>query len=158
MTASDEAAPILARIPPPVWALLYMATAWGISALANLAPVPLLHQPMLGRTLALGSAALAGWAMLTFRRAGTEIMPSSATNKTLVTHGPFRHTRNPMYCAIAMLTLGVAFLFGTLPFFVVTILVVITNDQVTIPYEEAKMERQFGEAFRAYKQKVRRWL
>jgi protein-S-isoprenylcysteine O-methyltransferase Ste14 len=33
-----------------------------------------------------------------------------------------------------------------------------TNDRAVIPFEEAKMERQFGDDYRAYKSKVRRWL
>ncbi len=54
--------------------------------------------------------------------------------------------------------MGIAFLVATLPFFVVPFVVFFTNNAVVIPFEEAKMERQFGEEYRAYKKKVRRWL
>jgi protein-S-isoprenylcysteine O-methyltransferase Ste14 len=146
----DKTAPIFARIPPPIWALLYVLLAWGLSALYGLSPLPGLPQPVLGWVLIIAGIVVAVSGAVTFARAGTETNPASETNKLLVTHGPFRYTRNPMYLGVTFVTLGIAFLNGTLPYFAVPLLVVITNNSVTIPYEEAKMERQFGETFRAY--------
>jgi len=89
---------------------------------------------------------------------GTEINPTSETNKSLVVRGPFRFTRNPMYLGLVLLTLGIAFWVGSLPMFAVPLLVFATANWVHIPFEEAKMRRQFGAAFDRYMRQVRRWI
>ena len=88
----------------------------------------------------------------------TEILPNSPTNRVLVTRGPFRISRNPMYLGLIFLLLGVAFYFGTLPFFLATIAQFSILNFIFIPFEEEKMARQFGEAYAAYKHTVRRWI
>jgi len=102
--------------------------------------------------------ALAVWGERTFAAAGTEIMPAAATNKKLVTDGPFRFTRNPMYSGLILASLGVAFYFGTLPFFVVPVLVFLLCNFVFIPFEEAKMLRQHSDQYTEYLARVRRWV
>jgi protein-S-isoprenylcysteine O-methyltransferase Ste14 len=102
--------------------------------------------------------ALAVWGERTFAAAGTEIMPASATNRKLVTSGPFRFTRNPMYSGLILASLGVAFFFGTLPFFVVPVLVFLLCNFVFIPFEEAKMQRQHTDQYTDYRRRVRRWF
>jgi protein-S-isoprenylcysteine O-methyltransferase Ste14 len=151
-------APILARIPPPIWAILYVAIAIVISAWLEVRPIATLHQPMIGTILIVLALTLIISAQINFRRAGTEIMPASPANKALVMTGPYGFTRNPMYLGLVLLTLGIAFIVATPPFFLVPIAVFFTNNAVVIPFEEAKMERQFGDEYRAYKSKVRRWL
>ncbi|MDE2475596.1 MAG: isoprenylcysteine carboxylmethyltransferase family protein, partial [Alphaproteobacteria bacterium] len=100
---------------------------------------------------------LAVWGERTFVRAGTELMPASATNSKLVTNGPFRYTRNPMYSGLLLVTLAVAFYFGTWPFYAAVVLLFVVIQTVFIPFEEAKMERQYGAAFREYRSRIRRW-
>jgi len=102
--------------------------------------------------------ALAVWGERTFAAAGTEIMPAAATNKKLVTDGPFRFTRNPMYSGLILASLGVAFYFGTLPFFVVPVLVFLLCNFLFIPFEEAKMHRQHSDQYTEYLARVRRWV
>ena len=101
---------------------------------------------------------LAAWGRSTFAAAGTEIIPASATNKKLVTSGPFRFTRNPMYLGVSVLTLGIAFYAGTLPFFAVPVLLFVLCNFVFIPFEEAKMQRQFNNQYAEYRRRVRRWI
>ena len=101
---------------------------------------------------------LAAWGRSTFAAAGTEIIPASATNKKLVTSGPFRFTRNPMYLGVSVLSLGIAVYAGTLPFFAVPILLFLLCNFVFIPFEEAKMQRQFSAQYTDYLRRVRRWI
>ena len=101
---------------------------------------------------------LAAWGRSAFAAAGTEIIPASATNKKLVTSGPFRFTRNPMYLGVSVLNLGIAFYAGTLPFFAVPILLFLLCNVVFIPFEEAKMQRQFNDQYAEYCRRVRRWI
>src|SRR5690606_9834392 len=101
---------------------------------------------------------LALWGRLTFARNGAEIRPASPVNSVLVTTGPFRFTRNPMYLGLFILMAGLALLIGTLSAYAAAIVFLAWVNFVSIPFEEAKMERQFGEAYRAYKRDVRRWI
>ena len=148
----------MVRLPPPVWTLIFLALAGAASALL---PIPRAHEAWLlpvGAVLAAAGLALSVWAALLFRREGTEINPTSAANRKLVTSGPYRFTRNPMYLSLVLISLGIAFIAGALPMFAVPVLVFLTAEFVHIPFEEAKMARQFGDAFAAYRRRVRRWF
>jgi protein-S-isoprenylcysteine O-methyltransferase Ste14 len=112
----------------------------------------------LGALLIVVGFALAFSAATLFRRKGTEIKPTSETNAVLVKEGPFRFTRNPMYLGLTIFTLGIAFCIGSLPMFTVPVAVFATANWVHVPFEEAKMRRQFGSAFDGYAHRVRRWL
>jgi protein-S-isoprenylcysteine O-methyltransferase Ste14 len=93
-----------------------------------------------------------------FRREGTEIVPTSLANRALVTRGPYRLTRNPMYLGLITLALGIAIWVGAWPMFLAPIAVFATTNFVHIPFEEAKMRRQFGPAYDDYVGRVGRWL
>ena len=93
-----------------------------------------------------------------FRREGTEINPTSPANRVLVTSGPFRFTRNPMYLSLVIITLGVTIAVGAWPMVLAPIATFVTANWVHIPFEEAKMRRQFGPDFDVYTTSVRRWL
>jgi protein-S-isoprenylcysteine O-methyltransferase Ste14 len=95
---------------------------------------------------------------LLFRRAATEINPISPTNRTVVTDGPYRYTRNPMYLSLVIVALGIALWIGTWPMFIAPVAVFATANCVHIPFEEAKMRRQFGAAYDDYMARVRRWI
>jgi protein-S-isoprenylcysteine O-methyltransferase Ste14 len=124
--------------------------AW--AAVVHMRSVPL------AIVLAAAGIGLALWGERTFAAAGTEIMPASSTNKTLVTHGPFRFTRNPMYLGLTVIALGIALYMGTLPFLVIPVLVFLLTNFGFIPFEEAKMARQHGDAYTDYRKRVRRWI
>lgn len=146
------------KLPPPIWALIYVLVTLVISWLLGWPELPGLPLPWLGIALALLPWALPVWAFLMFRRAGTEIDPTSPTNRALVTDGPYRYTRNPMYLGLVLVTLGIAIGIGAWPMFLAPIAVFATANWVHIPFEEAKMRRQFGAAFDAYTERVRRWI
>lgn len=146
------------RLPPPIWALIYLvlavivSTAFAWRGLVDLRIVPL------GIALIAAGAFSMFWAVSVFLAADTELNPTSPTNKQLVVVGPFRFTRNPMYLGIVLVSFGIAFWAGSLPMFAVPLLAFATANWIHIPYEEAKMRRQFGSAFDDYTSKVRRWI
>ena len=148
----------MVKLPPPVWAFIYAllagaaSAAWPWRRFVDLRVLPL------GAALLAAGLALSLWGALLFRAEGTELNPTSPGNKKLVVRGPFRWTRNPMYLALVIFTLGLAFAVGGLPVFAVPVLVFATANLVHIPFEEAKMRRQFGAAFDDYAARVRRWL
>lgn len=143
-------------IPPPIWALVFLLIGWGVGAGLGFAPI--LRLTPAGFGLALCGFALAAWGRLTFARVGAEIRPASPKNSVLVTDGPFRFTRNPMYLGIFILMAGLSLLIGTLSVLLANVAFLLWTNFVSIPYEEQKMERQFGDEYRDYKKRVRRWL
>ncbi|MGD0814291.1 MAG: methyltransferase [Verrucomicrobiota bacterium] len=66
-----------------------------------------------GRILAVAAGLLALWAAWTMRRAGTHIDPRQPTT-AIVTNGPFRFTRNPLYLSLTLLSVGLSLL-GDIP-------------------------------------------
>ena len=147
------------KIPPPVVAIVVGAAMWLASPYGPSAapPLPLRIFAFAAIAIAGGATALAG--DLAFRRARTTINPFRPQNTSaLVTSGVYRFTRNPMYLGLAMALLGwAAFLcsaFALLgPFAFVAY---ITRFQI-VP-EERVLSAKFGEAYAAYRARVRRWL
>jgi protein-S-isoprenylcysteine O-methyltransferase Ste14 len=146
------------KLPPPVWALAYVLLAAAISGWLGWPEFPGLPIGPLGIALIVAGFVPPVWALVLFRRADTEIEPTSPVNRALVTSGPYRFTRNPMYLGLVTITLGIAVWIGAWPMLVVPIAVFTTANWVHIPFEEAKMHRQFGPAYDDYVERVRRWV
>jgi protein-S-isoprenylcysteine O-methyltransferase Ste14 len=63
-----------------------------------------------------------------------------------------------MYLGLIVVAFGMVVLVGSWPMLAAPIAVFLTANFVHIPYEEAKMRRQFGAEYDAYVGRVRRWL
>jgi protein-S-isoprenylcysteine O-methyltransferase Ste14 len=105
------------KLPPPIWAVIYVLTAVAISWFFGWSNLPGLPLPPLGILLVAISWILPVWAIVLFRREGTEVEPTSLTNRKLITYGPYQFTRNPMYLGLVILTLGIAIWVGAWPMF-----------------------------------------
>jgi protein-S-isoprenylcysteine O-methyltransferase Ste14 len=101
--------------------------------------------------------ALDGAAMLFFRRVGTSMAPFNPTT-ALVTTGPYRFSRNPMYLGMAFLYIALALAFGVIWALIVLPLVIAAVDQLVISLEEGYLVRKFGQPYCAYMARVRRWF
>ncbi len=87
----------------------------------------------------------------------TTIVPH-ATPRALVTSGPFRFTRNPMYVAVTAAYVGVALVLNMIwPLLLLGLPLWIIHAKV-IPREEWALTQAFGDDYRAYQKRVRRWL
>ena len=148
----------LLRIPPPVWAAALLALAYGVGRAFVGAGVVYFRLLPLAIAIAAVGTGIAVWGALTFAAEGTELEPTSRANKKLVIRGPFRFTRNPMYLGLVLTTTGIACYAGTIAFFIVPLLVFAICNFGFIPYEEAKMQRQFDAAYTDYRARVRRWV
>jgi protein-S-isoprenylcysteine O-methyltransferase Ste14 len=146
------------KLPPPIWTAIYVLIAVVVSRLLGAPRLPGMPMVPLGVGLVAMAWIPALWAFVLFRREGTEINPTSTENRKLVTSGPYRLTRNPMYLGLVVLTLGIAIWVGSWPYFLAPVAVFATANWVHIPFEEAKMRRQFGAAYDSYVQRVRRWV
>ena len=76
----------------------------------------------------------------------------------LVTSGPFRVTRNPMYLGLTLVLIGVWLMFSTLTPIAGVAIFALTANYWYIPFEESKCELVFGEDYVMYKRQVRRWF
>jgi len=148
---------VILKLPPPIWTLAYLLIAAGVSFLTGWRGAGLPLVPVAVALVVLGAALTVAAAVL-FRKVGTELNPTSAVNRVLVTTGPFRFTRNPMYLGLVTVALGVALWVGAYAMLLAPLATFATVNFVHVPYEEAKMRRQFGEAFETYRRTVRRWI
>ncbi len=145
------------RIPPP----LVYAGVFGVGLLLQrLFPLPILSDrisqwPAL---ICAGAAAILGvWSLVRFGRARTSVLPFRPST-ALVTSGPYRYTRNPMYVSLFLLYTGCAFWFNIVwPLVLSPVLIAIVRYSV-IEKEERYLEQIFGQEYIHYEQRVRRWI
>jgi protein-S-isoprenylcysteine O-methyltransferase Ste14 len=145
------------RFPPP---LLYVIPL-GIGILIQrFYPVAILPRGIAlvpGVLLVALGLALGAVAMISFVRARTSPIPIKPTTAIVAT-GPYRFTRNPMYLGLALLYLGVTLWVDTLWPLLFLPLVLFTVQRTVIAREERYLEAKFGDEYRVYKARVRRWI
>jgi len=144
-------------IYPPVWLVIGVVV---IFALDEFLPGPRFAGAV--AQLTGGALLVAGLALLVvagglFTRADTGLIPFRDT-RALVTHGLYRYSRNPMYVAMALVLLGVAVTVGASLALLVPAAFLVIIDRRFIRAEERQLEALFGDEYRAYCQRVRRWL
>ncbi len=110
-----------------------------------------------GAVLMVAGLALTIISAQTFHRADTPVRPFEESTE-LVTYGPFRFSRNPMYLGMVVALVGTAILLGTLtPWLVPPVFAAVIHQFFIVP-EEKLMERTFGDKYRSYQTRVRRWF
>jgi len=110
-----------------------------------------------GAVLMLLGLAVSTWGSMEFRKAGTGLLLRGG-GSALVTSGPFRFSRNPMYLGMLVWVLGLAVLLGSLSVFLFPVLLFLLAELYIIPLEEKAMGQTFGDTYVEYKARVRRWL
>jgi protein-S-isoprenylcysteine O-methyltransferase Ste14 len=113
---------------------------------------------VIGGTLFLAAGLVViAWGLLTFFRARTAVMPHHSASR-LVTHGPYRFTRNPMYLGMTLLHLGLALRANMGWPLLLLPLVLYTLYRLVISREERYLTSAFGAAYEDYRRRVRRWI
>ena len=110
-----------------------------------------------GAVLFVVGAVIAGWSLVIFRKARTTTVPGKSSVK-LVTWGPYRMTRNPMYVGLAIAYLGEA---GLLKQIWPVLLLPLTLGYlhcIVIPVEEARLKEVFQDKYEQYRMRVGRWI
>ena len=112
---------------------------------------------MAGAVLFGAGAVIAGWGLVLFRQARTTTVPGQSSAQ-LVTSGPYRFTRNPMYVGLGLAYLGEAALLKQMwPAILLPLTIAYVNWTV-IPLEESRLEEVFADQYRDYRARVRRWI
>ncbi len=151
----EETAGIIA--PPP---LIYGGT-FLIGYLLHLAYPTRVLPTQLTRIVGWPLIALAGflvlWGVWALRHAGTPVDPYKSTT-ALVLNGPFRFSRNPMYLSLTLLYTGLGVLLNLLWTILLLPAALAMMHYGVIVREERYLERKFGEEYRGYRARVRRWI
>jgi protein-S-isoprenylcysteine O-methyltransferase Ste14 len=110
-----------------------------------------------GVALTVLAVAIAMWGRSTMHAAGTNISPLKPAN-SIVTTGPFRFTRNPLYLSITLLYLGLTLISNTWWGMICLFPLVVVMHNGVVLREEYYLEQKFGETYRNYRATVRRYL
>ena len=159
-TKSEEVAERPTGFPwPPVLVVATLASAW---VLERAVPIswPGLDDPLArlaGSLIGIAGVTLMTWAIFTLRRAGTTIMPHHGAS-VLVASGPFRFRRNPIYLGEIMVFLGLAEITKSVWLVILAPIFAVLITWLAILPEERHLEARFGNAYRAYKARTRRWI
>ena len=147
------------RLPPLAVAPLAALLAWLAARAAPGLDVDFPARGALALLLFIVAGAVGVAGMLEFRRARTTVNPLQPERASaLVTGGIYRHTRNPMYVAVATLLLAWALWLGNALAPLGAVLFVAWMDRLQIPPEERALLTLFGAEFERYRSEVRRWL
>ena len=145
--------------PPP---FVYVA-AYGLAALLNTRLEFLIDGQGAGATQQFMGAALIGagliwmaYGIVTFLRARTSVVPNHPARR-LVTWGPYRVSRNPMYLGVTSAYLGIA-LVNNHAWPLVLLPAALVALTLIIKREERYLRGAFGDAYDQYCRHVRRWV
>lgn len=153
-------APPLSRIPwPPILLIAAVTGATAASAYYPLGWPGLDDLParVIGLAFGFAGVMLIGWSAMALRRQGTTVLPTG-TSTALVTDGPYRFRRNPIYLGWVLLLLCAAEMTKNIWFVLAAALFAVLVTVLAIIPEERHLEGTFGDAYRDYKTRTRRWI
>jgi protein-S-isoprenylcysteine O-methyltransferase Ste14 len=148
------------RWPPPLIFILGLGVAWFLNRQLGFeidgagASWP---QIVLGLALLVAGLVLVSWAVSSLLRANTTIRPDRPASR-LVTEGPYRFTRNPIYLGFTAAYVAIAILTNAAWPIVLLPIVLITLTVTAIEHEEEHLLATFGDGYEQYTRQVRRWL
>jgi protein-S-isoprenylcysteine O-methyltransferase Ste14 len=144
-------------IARPLIYLGALALGLGLHAASRVTALPATAARVLGVVLIACAVAVAVPAFRAMARAGTSFRTERPTT-AIVTDGPFRYTRNPIYVALTLLYVGIGMVLNALWVLLLIVPVIVVMQLGVIAREERYLERKFGDEYRRYKVRVRRWL
>src|SRR5262249_16870379 len=154
-TASPDNPRVIA-LPP----LLYAGAFLLVVVVRLLAPWPITRWAIalpVGLAVSVTAVALARWGRRTMQAAGTNVNPGLPAT-TIVMSGPFQYSRNPLYLALTLLYVGLTLAVNTWWGFVALVPLLATMHLGVVLREERYLDRKFGDSYRQYRAKVRRYL
>jgi protein-S-isoprenylcysteine O-methyltransferase Ste14 len=147
------------KIPPVIQAAICILSMGLLNRYLPLISFKILYWPaILAIFSGIGSLiAIAG--IISFRQANTTVDPRTPDKtRELVILGIYNYSRNPMYLGLLFILVGMAVISGTISSFLALPIFVWFMNRFQIEPEEEALEKLFGESYREYKLKVRRWL
>lgn len=149
------------RIFPPAVPLVTVLAGVGLD---RLLPIEVAFMPSPPGRYWIGGFIVAGavlglglWSVLLMRRTGQSENPWKPTTE-IVQSGPFAFTRNPLYLQMVLACIGFSVMLGNIWILLLTPVCAWVLHRFAIIPEEAYLERKFGDQYRDYKRRVRRWI
>lgn len=148
-----------------VQVVIWPPLALGLAIIAGLAANWVVSLPFLptdlparwlGATVFALALVLVAWAIVTITRAGSNVANLPTT--TIVESGPYRFTRNPIYLAMFLALIGLAFALDNFWLLVMLVPFALVIRYGVVSREETYLELKFGDIYRGYRSRVRRWL
>ena len=148
-----------ARVIAPAPVLYAVAFLVGLVAefVLPTAPLPRVVELWLGAVIILISIPIVVSAVRALARGRTAFDASKPTTR-IVTDGAFRYSRNPTYLSLTLLYVGLAFVVGSFWVLLMVVPAVAVTHWGVVLREERYLESKFGEEYRRYAQRVRRWV
>ena len=147
------------KIPPPLQILIVVLLMWGSSYLLTTGGFDFQGQAYVAGLFAVCGVVILVIAIFSFREAQTTVNPLDPSETTkLVVAGLYKFTRNPMYLGQLLLLTGIAIWLGNIFNVLLLLLFVWYITLFQIKPEEEALEKIFNDDYRAYKNRVRRWL
>ncbi len=155
---SDRAA---VRFPPPLVGVLIILVGYGLEKVVPFIDAPtvssMLRYGIGGFIVAISVVVLGVWPTVLFRKSGQDPRPWTTTPEILI-EGPYRFTRNPMYLMMVLTCVGFAIILASAWILLLSPLCGVITYLTAIRHEEVYLEEKFGDSYRSYKQRVRRWI
>ena len=145
------------RIMPPTYFLIFLALSILLHFIFPIKKIIFCPYSQIGWLFIVFGIVLNIWADSLFKKKKTTVKPGEKSMK-LVTEGPFKISRHPMYLGMTSILLGTALIHGSLIGFIFPIVFMILMEILFIPFEEKNMEGIFGKKYINYKKEVRRWI
>ncbi len=145
------------RFPPPLIYLGAFLLGVAVDRFIPLRILPGVIASWVGGALVLSAVIFDGFGLRELRRARTTVRPDRPTS-ALVTTGPFRFSRNPLYLSLAVLQTGIGIWMNSVWVLALVVPTVAIISRTVIPREERHLAENFGSAYRDYQASVRRWL
>jgi protein-S-isoprenylcysteine O-methyltransferase Ste14 len=120
-------------------------------------PVAIEVQQVAGMVIGAAGAAVALWCIFTFATAGRGTPAPFDPPRRLVIEGPYRFVRNPMYIGAGFALAGAALFYESWPLLGYAGLFLVATHLFVVLYEEPALRGTFGQEYRAYCGRVRRW-
>ena len=120
-------------------------------------PISVDLSSLLGLILILSGISLVFVSLRFMRKMKTTFIPDG-TPEVLISSGPFKFSRNPIYLGMLTVLVGVAFLMSSLSAIIIAFVFGIIINFTWIAHEEKKLHELFSEDWENYSSKVRRWI
>ena len=144
------------KIHPPLLALVLLAVTLALHFMLPEERTVGWEQ-FIGLLFVAAGAGLSSYAAAIFQARDTTKKPWGEPTQFVV-QAPFTSTRNPMYLGLTATLFGLAVFFGSIVMLIAPLVFFAVIDRLVIPREEETMERLFGQDYRDYMYRVRRWV
>lgn len=145
------------KVPPPVIFAVTLLASWGAQTAIGLPQLPSPTAQWVGIPVLVIGLAFAALSIATMLR-GHGTLNTNVGSRALVTGGVYRVTRNPMYLSLALQYTGIALVLNVPWALILLPGLLVYTQRIVIAREEVFLTSAFGQEYRSYKVRVRRWI